>query len=154
MSLENLSYWGRRKGLDLISTGDFTHPIWFTELKHSLTECEDGIYEFNDQKFVLGIEVSCVAKDRGRTRKVHILILASSLESSMRITRDLSYHSKTLADGRLTVRLTPSELLELSLQSDSESLIIPSHIWTPWYGLLGSRSGYNSLEECFREKHR
>ena len=115
MSLENLSYWGRRKGLDLISTGDFTHPIWFTELKHSLTECEDGIYEFNDQKFVLGTEFSCVAKDRGRTRKVHILILASSLESSMRITRDLSCHSKTLADGRLTVRLTPSELLELSL---------------------------------------
>tara|TARA_Y100001001_G_C7876185_1_gene263005 strand:+ start:326 stop:640 length:315 start_codon:yes stop_codon:yes gene_type:complete len=98
LSLENLSYWGRRKGLDLISTGDFTHPIWFTELKHSLTECKDGaglsIYEFNDQKFVLGIEVSCVAKDRGRTRKVHILILASSLESSMRITRDFSITQK------------------------------------------------------------
>ena len=71
----------------------------------------------------------------------------------MKITRDLSYQSKTLAsDGRLTIRLTPSELLELTLLSDSESLIIPSHIWTPWYGLLGSRSGYNSLEECFREK--
>ena len=90
-------------------------------------------------------------KDKGRTRKVHILILASSLESSTKITRDLSNQSKTLSsNGRLMVRLTPSELLELTMQPDNESLIIPSHVLTPWYGLLGPRSGYDSLEDYFR----
>ena len=149
LTLDNLSAWARRKGIDLLATGDFTHPVWFDGLQKKLTESSDGLYEYGGVRFVPGTEISCVYKQGGRTRRIHLLVLLPNLQSAAAFTKRLDGYCKLDSDGRPTVRLTARDLLETALDYAPQALLIPAHAWTPWYGIYGSKAGFDSLEECF-----
>ena len=150
LNITNLCRWARTKGIDLLATGDFTHPSWFREIRQALEDTGDGLFAMDGVRFVLGTEMSCVARQGGRSRRVHVLVFAPSLCTVDRINRRLAAAGSRLGgDGRPTIRLTPRELVSMLLEIDDRCVIVPAHVWTPWYGVYGSRSGFDSLEECF-----
>ena len=149
LTLDNLSAWGRRKGIDLLATGDFTHPDWAANLRDCLVRDDDGLYRYGDLRFVPGTEISCVYRQGGRVRRIHMLVLLPTLEAASELTRRLERYGKMESDGRPTVSLSARDLLSLALDADPDASVIPAHAWTPWYGIYGSRSGFDSLEDCF-----
>ena len=149
LTLDNLATWARRKGIDLLATGDFTHPDWAEGLNSDLTECNDGLYEYEGVRFVPGTEISCVYRQDGRTRRIHMLVMMPTLQAAAAFTSRLVDHGKLESDGRPTVSLSARQLLETALDCCPESLVIPAHAWTPWYGVYGSKAGFDSLDECF-----
>ena len=150
LTLSGIAETARLKGLHLLSTGDFTHPAWLSELEAGLEEVEYGTYRHGGVDFVLGTEVSCVFKQGGKTRRVHLLVYLTSFESVRRLVGELERLGARLeSDGRPTVKASAADLAAMTLDLDPEAMIIPAHIWTPWYGILGSMSGFDSLEECF-----
>ena len=149
LTLQNQAHWAAITGIGLLSTGDFTHPAWLKEIGQVLGEGDGGLFELDGVHFVLGAEVNCVAEQNGRNRRVHILLLAPSLETAERINSALATRGSLAADGRPTLRLSPRELLETLLDVDERCVMIPAHLWTPWFGLYDSKSGFDSLEECF-----
>jgi uncharacterized protein (TIGR00375 family) len=151
LTLENLSAWAQRKGIDLLATGDFTHPIWAKELQRRLRRQDDGLYEYGGVRFVPGTEISCVYRQDGRGRRVHLLALLPTLESAAEFTGALAQHGKLENDGRPTVSLSAANLARLAFDADPDAIIIPAHAWTPWYGIYGSRSGFDTLEEAFQD---
>lgn len=150
LNFENLAHWAKLKGIDLLASADFTQPEWFEESSAKLTDTGDGLYEHGGVKFVLGTEVSCVARVNGRSRRTHMLAFAPSLDTVARINTALAETGAKLdGDGRPTLTIPPKELLEILLGIDPRCFVIPAHVWTPWFGLFGSKSGFDSLEECF-----
>ena len=150
LTFENLARWARRKGVDMLASADFTHPAWFAESCDKLAEAGDGVYEHGGVKFVLGTEVSCVARVGGRGRRVHLLAFAPSLAAVGAINKTLrSRGAKLDGDGRPTLTMPPRDLLALMLDADPRCFVIPAHVWTPWYGIFGAKSGFDSLESAF-----
>ena len=150
LNFENLAHWAKLKGIDLLASADFTQPEWFEESRAKLTDTGDGLYEHDGVKFVLGTEVSCVARVNGRSRRTHMLAFAPSLDTVGRINTALAETGAKLdGDGRPTLTIPPRDLLEILLGIDPRCFVIPAHIWTPWFGLFGSKSGFDSLDECF-----
>ena len=150
LNFENLAYWAKLKGIDLLASADFTHPEWFEESCAKLNDIGDGLYEHDGVKFILGTEVSCVARMHGRGRRTHMLVFAPSLDTVGRINQALAKTGAKLdGDGRPTLTMSPRDLLEMLLSVDPRCFVIPAHVWTPWFGLFGSKSGFDSLEECF-----
>ncbi len=155
LKFDNLARWAKFKGIDLLASADFTHPDWFAESRAKLTETGDGLYEYMGVRFVLGSEVSCVARVGGRSRRVHILIFAPSLDSVARINDTLGGRGARLAgDGRPTLSVAPRDLVEMLLEIEPRCIVMPAHAWTPWFGVFGSKSGFDSLEECFGDMTR
>ncbi len=149
LTLENLSFWAARKGIDLLSTGDFTHPVWGKELRNKLAYRDDGLYEFAGVRFVPGTEISCVYRQDGKVRRIHMLVLVPTLDDAEVLAGRLSKFGDLSNDGRPTVRLSARDLLALALDCQPKALVVPAHAWTPWYGVFGSKSGFDSLQECF-----
>ena len=150
LTFENLARWARVKGVDLLASADFTHPAWFAESREKLAEVGDGLYEHGGVKFVLGTEVSCVARVGGRSRRVHLLAFAPSLDAVGAINAALRARGAKLdGDGRPTLKMPPRDLLALLADADPRCFVIPAHAWTPWFGVFGAKSGFDSLEECF-----
>jgi uncharacterized protein (TIGR00375 family) len=151
MDLENLNKWAKIKGIKALGTGDFTHPEWLKNLKEKLEPVEPGLFKLKDgeTRFILTTEVSCVYSKKGRLRKIHIIIFAPSFEIVEKINQKLNFYGNLAADGRPTFGLDAKELLKIILNISEDCLVVPSHAWTPWFGVFGSRSGFNSLEECF-----
>lgn len=152
LTLAGIADTARVKGIDLLATGDFTHPAWLSELEAGLEQVDYGTFRHSGVNFVLGTEVSCVFKQGGRTRRVHVLVYLSSFQSVRRFnTGLLNRGAKLESDGRPTVKMRAADMAAMSLDVDPGAVVIPAHIWTPWYGVLGSMSGFDSLEECFGE---
>ena len=149
LTFATLVHWAGLKGIDLLASGDFTHPRWFEETRGRLDDAGNGLFTLGGVQFVLGTELSCVAPQDGRSRRVHMLVLAPTMATVERINTALAAYGKLGSDGRPILRLTPRELLLTLLEIDDRCIIIPAHLWTPWYGLYGSKSGFDSLEECF-----
>ena len=149
LSLETLAYWAKLKGIDLLACGDFTHPAWFAELAQKLEGGDEGIYSFQGANFVLGTEVSCVYRQQERPRRIHVLLFLPDLPSVARLTSELARLGKLENDGRPTLNLSVLDLTELALGVNPKCLVIPAHVWTPWYGLYGSKSGFDRLEDAF-----
>ncbi len=154
-TLENYAKAARAKGINLIGTGDFTHPEWFSNLKKKLEPAETGLYKLRQDKsqlrFILTSEISCVYSKKGKVRKIHILVLSPSLEMVKKINDNLSKKGNLAADGRPILGIEAKELLEIVLDSCPECLVIPAHCLTPWFGIFGSKSGFDSVEECFED---
>lgn len=145
-----------RKGISIVTTGDFTHPKWFEHLEEHLLEDRPGIFRLKSSesptRFVIGTEVSCIYKHRDATRRVHLLLFVPSLSVAAKINAVLTERGCNIrADGRPILGISAKELLKLLLEIDSRCVMIPAHAWTPWFAVFGSKSGYNSLEECFEE---
>jgi len=151
LTFENLAKWARTKGIDLLASGDFTQPVWAAETKAKLRDMGDSLFEHGGVRFILGTEVNCSAMHAGRRRRVHILVFVPTLEAADRVTSAMSERGKLEWDGRPTLHMTARDLLELLLGIDERCFIIPAHLWTPYFGLYGSKSGYDSLEECFED---
>jgi uncharacterized protein (TIGR00375 family) len=151
LTLENLADWAKLKGIDLLATGDFTHPAWFRELREKLTPAGEGVYRFGGAAFVLGTEVSCVFRQGGRGRRVHLLVLAPHLEAAVGLRAALTPWGNVEADGRPTLGLSVRDFTALVLDVNPDYEVIPAHLWTPWYGAFGSKSGFDGLEEAFQD---
>ena len=152
LTLASIAETARTKGIQLLATGDFTHPAWLTELESGLVPVDEGTFRFQGVSFVLGTEVSCVYRQAGRSRRLHLLLFLSSMETVYRFNAKLADRGVKLeGDGRPSVRMSAADLTWLALDIDPKAMIIPAHIWTPWYGMLGSVSGFDSLEECLRD---
>ena len=156
MDLENLDKWAKIKGIKVVGTGDFTHPEWLKNLKEKLEPAEPGLFKLkgageNGTRFILTSEISCIYSKNGAVRKIHTLIFAPSLEIVEKINTQLGWIGNLKSDGRPILGLDAKELAKIVLNSSQECLVIPAHIWTPWFSLFGSRSGFDSLEECFEE---
>lgn len=149
LTLVNLAAWAKRKGIDLLATGDFTHPAWAAELRANLLFGSDGLYQYDGVRFVPGTEISCVYREAGRVRRIHILVLMPTLDAAEDFTRRLSQYGNLSTNGRPTVSLSGRNLLALAVGCHPDAQVIPAHAWTPWYGVYGSRGGFDSLAECF-----
>ena len=156
----HLDLWARRKGVGLLGTGDFTHPVWRAELGEALEEADQGVFALKDAlrlpcevagepRFVLSAEISSIYKKDGRTRKVHNVILMPSFQAAERLCARLERVGNLHSDGRPILGLDCRDLLEMTLEACPEAVFIPAHIWTPHFSLLGAFSGFDSIEECF-----
>ena len=146
-----LSEWAKIKGIDLIATGDILHPLWLSEIEKNVKEKDEGIYEYNGVDFILQTEISTIYKDKGKIRKIHIVLLFPDFVSVKKYAKFLGQRYNLSYDGRPQVGLHVRELIKRALDIDSRIVIIFAHIWTPWFSLFGSRSGYDSIEECCGE---
>ncbi len=168
LDLENIYINSQLKGLSLVSTGDFTHPAWFDEIKTKLEPDEGGLFNLKSDickgldkevphvcrrnvKFILCTEISNIYKKDGKTRKNHNLVFLPSLDSAELFNSKLARIGNIESDGRPILGLDSRDLLEIVLETDEKAFLIPAHIWTPWFSLLGSKSGFDSVEECFED---
>ena len=166
-TIEGLYFWGKTKGINIIGTGDFTHPKWFEEFREKLEPAEGGLFklraEFADEidktlplsvrdqiiRFVPTVEIATIYKKLDKVRKLHQLVVMPSFEAVARLNTQLERIGNLKADGRPILGLDSKELLRLSLEADKDSLYIPAHIWTPWFGLFGSKSGFDTIAEAY-----
>jgi len=151
MDLPHLSQWAKWKGIDILGTGDFTHPDWFQELTENLVPAGEGIYRHGGTLFLLTAELSAIWSQDGRVRRVHFLVLAPDLAGVARINRELSRLGNLSADGRPTFGISGERLVTTVLGACPEAVVIPAHAWTPWYSIFGANSGFDSLEEALGE---
>lgn len=166
LDLEHLAWWACRKGVAVVGTGDFTHPAWRAELKDKLVAAEPGLFRLKPDleeevqrtlpagcrasiRFMLTVEISTIYKKGDRTRKIHHLLYAPGFDAADRICARLARIGNITSDGRPILGLDSRNLLEITLESDPGSYLIPAHIWTPWFAALGSQSGFDSITDCY-----
>lgn len=151
INFENLVKWAKIKGLNLLGTGDFTHPLWIKEIKEKLIDNGKGFYYYQDFPFIITGEISLVyTKDKGR--RIHLVVLVPNLEIAEKINSYLDTKGRRDYDGRPIFKIPGDEFVKEMMKISEDIEIIPAHIWTPWFGLFGSMSGFDSLKECFNEQ--
>jgi PHP family Zn ribbon phosphoesterase len=156
MNLITLDKWARLKGINLVGSADFTHPLWFRELQANLLEVNSGIFKLkgssfpNPVYFLISGEISSIYIQNNQPRRIHNLLLMPSLEIAKKVNQKLQDQgANLLSDGRPITGLSSQQLCELVWSIDKNVLVIPAHCWTPWYSLYGSKSGFDSIEECY-----
>ncbi|CAM4130208.1 UvrD-helicase domain-containing protein [Nocardiopsis rhodophaea] len=165
--LEHLTWWARRKGITVVGTGDFTHPAWFAHLRESLVPAEPGLFRLREDldrdivrklppnmaaapvRFMLSVEISTIYKRGDRTRKIHHLIYMPDFEAAAEFNRRLGRIGNLGSDGRPIIGLDSRDLLEITLESGAGSYLVPAHVWTPWFAVLGSKAGFDAVEDCY-----
>ncbi len=168
LTIPHLAVWAQRKGVHIVGTGDIAHPGWLAELRETLEPAEEGLFRLKpdvaravaDQvppacqgtvRFILAGEISNIYKKNGRVRKIHNVVFLPSFDAAARLQAALERIGNIRADGRPILGLDARDLLEILLEVDERAFLIPAHIWTPWFSLLGSKSGFDSVEECFED---
>ena len=158
MDVPNLARQAKIKGIDIIATGDFCHPQYFKELEDSLVSNGKGLFTYKEDKgdqkthFLLSNEISCIYKKNDKTRRLHILLFAPSLEAVSKLNQTLDKMGFNIkSDGRPILGLDAMELAKICLDIDEKFMVIPAHIWTPWFAMFGSKSGFDTIEECFED---
>lgn len=166
--IEHLTWWARRKGITVVGTGDFTHPAWFAHLKEVLEPAEPGLFRLRPDiersldrslppacsgavRFMLSVEISTIYKYGDYTRKVHHLCYMPDFAAAEEFNRRLGAIGNLGSDGRPILGLDSRDLLEIVLESGDGAYLVPAHIWTPWFAALGSKAGFNTIEECYRD---
>ena len=157
MNVDELFRWAKYKGINLLGTGDFTHPFWLTELEEKLEEKGDGFLHYkgatslSEPIFLLTVELSCIYSEKGKTRRIHLVVFVPSFSAAHQLNELLARRGNLYADGRPVFGWSAKELTKMILETVPEAIIVPAHIWTPWFSLFGSNSGFDSIEECFGE---
>src|SRR3989338_2224474 len=171
MDVDNLDKWAKIKGIKVLGTGDFTHPLWLKELKEKLEPAEPGLFKIKNNKkshladdwlssrnnqdngtrFLLTSEISCIYSKNNRTRKIHLIVFAPNFQVVEKINTHLGWIGNLKSDGRPILGLDAKELAKIVLGISGDCLVVPAHAWTPWFSIFGSKSGFNSIEECFEE---
>jgi len=166
LNLENIYIAAQLKGITVVGTGDFTHPGWFAEIKQKLIPAEPGLFKLRDNiskicdkqvpfscrgkvRFILVSEISNIYKKHNKTRKNHNLVFVPDLNKAKKFISKLDKIGNIKSDGRPILGLDARDLLEILLETSDNAFLIPAHIWTPWFSLFGSKSGFDSIEECF-----
>ncbi len=168
LNFENLYMAARLKGISVVATGDFTHPAWFSEILEKLVPAEPGVFKLKQElesscdkrlpfpnhfpvRFILSAEISNIYKKSGKTRKIHNLVFFPDLPAAARFNARLDKIGNIHSDGRPILGLDAKHLLEIVLETSDQGFLVPAHIWTPWFSLFGSKSGFDALEECFED---
>ncbi len=173
LTLPNLGWWARRKGIGVLGTGDFTHPAWYDHLRETLHPAEPGLYRLSPEaerdiarrlpprlasaaesdpvRFMLSVEISTIYKRDDRTRKVHHLIYLPDLDAVGRFNAALGRIGNLGSDGRPILGLDSRDLLEITLEASADGYLVPAHIWTPWFSALGSKSGFDAIADCYAD---
>jgi len=162
ITIPELAKWAEIKGIDILASSDFTHPQWLAEIKENLKDNGQGLFILKNKQykthFILSTEVSCIYKrgdpvspsQGGQCRRLHICILFPSIKAVEKFNSKLERLGKNLkSDGRPILGLDARDIVDIALEANERALIIPAHIWTPWFAMFGSKSGFNSVEECF-----
>ncbi len=149
MDLDGISEMAKLKGIKLMGTADFTHPAWFAHLEEKLKPVSDGLFEYNGTLFVLAGEVCNIYTRNGRLRKNHNVIIVPSFADAERVTEYLSRYGKIESNGRPILSLDAEKMFERIMECNERNHLIAAHIWTPWFSLFGSKSGFDTIEECF-----
>ena len=149
MNIDYLSNFAKIKGIDLLGTGDITHPLWVGELKKKLKPLGTGLFSYNNTNFILTGEVASIYSWNGETKRIHNIIFAPNFESVERINAVLSRYGKLASDGRPILSISARDLIKIVLDISWDCFIVPAHAWTPWFSMFGSNSGFDSIEECF-----
>jgi len=159
MNVASMALWAKKKGINLLGTGDFTHPVHFANLKASLKPAGNGLYTTSSESssgepsvfFMLTAEISSIYSCKGKMRRIHNIIMAPSIEVAERINNTLRRHGNLSSDGRPILGTPAKDLLKMVLDISEHCLFVPAHAWTPWFSIFGSNSGFDSIEECFDE---
>jgi len=169
MILDTLAHWAKIKGIRLLATGDFTHPEWlfllrekleptgngFFQLKNTISPTDEYLRSFSisadDVSFILSTEISFIYSKKEKVRKIHLLLLAPDFESVDKLNRKLSGLGNLRSDGRPILGMDAKTFVKIVADLCPNCVVIPSHIWTPWFSLFGANSGFDSIEECFEE---
>jgi DNA helicase-2/ATP-dependent DNA helicase PcrA len=166
--IEHLTWWARRKGISLVGTGDFTHPAWLAHLREVLEPAEPGVFRLRPDherdvgrtlppscdgtvRFMLSVEISTIYKYGERTRKVHHLCYMPDFAAVEQFNQRLGRIGNLGSDGRPILGLDSRDLLEITLESGDGAYLVPAHIWTPWFAVLGSKAGFDTIEDCYRD---
>ncbi|BBO83992.1 DNA helicase [Desulfosarcina ovata subsp. sediminis] len=168
LDLENIYIWAQLKGITVVGTGDFTHPDWFAQIIDKLEPAEPGLYRLRSDiekscdpqvpvscrapvRFMLSCEISNIYKKQDRTRKNHNLVFFPDIEDVKRFNGRLDAIGNICSDGRPILGLDARDLLEITLETSENGFLVPAHIWTPWFSMLGSKSGFDTLSDCFED---
>jgi DNA helicase-2/ATP-dependent DNA helicase PcrA len=168
LDLEHIYRWAQLKGISVVGTGDFTHPEWFSQITEKLVPAEPGLYRLRPDiarccdesvplscrapvRFMLSCEISNIYKKKGLTRKNHNLIFFSELDRVQQFNTRLENIGNIHSDGRPILGLDARDLLEIVLETSDDAFLVPAHIWTPWFSMLGSKSGFDSIKACFED---
>ena len=152
LDVDELSRWARVKGVGLLGTGDFTHPLWLQELREKLEPTEGGLFRYQNTHFILTTEVNTLFYKNGRAKNIHHVLLAPSFESVEKINEELSRFGDLASDGRALLSMEAWRLAEVVLGIEPRCMIIPAHAWTPHFAIFGSNSGFDSVEDCFEHQ--
>lgn len=151
MEVKTLARHARLKGVSLLGTGDITHHLWLEELKDNLKDSGNGLFEYGGVNFILTGEISSIYSKAGKVRKIHNIIFAPSFDIVDKINTVLSGYGNISSDGRPIIGMDAKDLAEVLFGISKDIFLVPGHIWTPWFSLFGSKSGFDSIEECFEE---
>ncbi len=153
MDIAHLAEWAKLKGITLMGTGDFTHHLWLEELKHTLEDCGNGLFKHKNVYFMLTAEISSIYSKNNKGYRIHNLVFAPSFSAVDKINHALLGRGANLSsDGRPIIGLSAAELARMVFDIDENCMIVPGHIWTPWFSLFGSMSGFDKIEDCFEEQ--
>jgi len=152
MDIKHIAEWAKLKGITLMGTGDFTHHLWLEELKHNLEDLGNGLFKYQDIYFILTTEVSSIYSKRGKTYRIHNMVFSPSFKTTDKINERLSRLGNLASDGRPILGLDAAELARIIFDIDENCMIVPGHIWTPWFSLFGSMSGFDKIADCFEEQ--
>jgi DNA helicase-2/ATP-dependent DNA helicase PcrA len=168
LDLENVYVWAQKKGITVVATGDFTHPAWLQEISNKLEPCGNGLFRLREDlaadcdryvppsckgtvRFMLVSEISNIYKKRGKTRKNHNLVFIPNFSSAQQFHSRLDKIGNVRSDGRPILGLDARDLLEILLETNEDAYLVPAHVWTPWFSIFGSKSGFDAIEECFED---
>ncbi len=149
MDVQHIAQWAKLKGITLMGTGDFTHHLWLEELKRNLEDLGNGLFKHRDIYYILSAEISSIYSKNNRTYRIHNVVLSPSFKTVEKINEILSHCGNLASDGRPILGLDAEEVARIIFDIDENCIIIPGHIWTPWFSLFGSMSGFNRIEDCF-----
>jgi len=152
MDLAHIAEWAKLKGITLMGTGDFTHHLWLEELKNNLEDLGNGLFKYQDIYFILTGEISNIYSKKGKTYRIHSIIFAPSFKTVDKINEVLSRYGNLSSDGRPIIGLDVAEMARIIFDIDENCMVVPGHIWTPWFSLFGSMSGFDKIEDCFEEQ--
>ncbi len=152
MDVKHVAEWAKLKGITLMGSGDFTHHLWLEELKANLEDLGNGLFKYNGVYFVLTVEISSIYSKNGRGYRIHNMIFAPSFKTADKINDALSRRGNLSSDGRPILGLDAEELAHIIFDIDENCMVVPGHIWTPWFSLFGSMSGFDKIEDCFEKE--
>jgi uncharacterized protein (TIGR00375 family) len=152
MDIKHISEWAKLKGITLMGTGDFTHHLWLEELKHNLEDLGNGLFKHNDIYFILTSEISSIYSKKGKTYRIHNMVFSPSFKTTDKINEVLARYGNLASDGRPILGMDAAELARIIFDIDENCMIVPGHIWTPWFSLFGSMSGFDRIQDCFESQ--
>ncbi len=152
MDIKHLAEWAKLKGITLMGTGDFTHHLWLEELKGHLEDTGGGLFKYQNVFFVLTTEISSIYSKGGRTYRIHNMVFSPSFKTADRINETLGRYGNLASDGRPILGMDASEIARIVFDIDENCMVVPGHIWTPWFSLFGSMSGFDRIEDCFEKQ--